>query len=316
MSQHHVITGGAGFIGYHLACALAGRGDTVDVVDNYSSPGSMERAVDLLGYHGSNVRIRQFDLVESAIPEDLIPGGATLWHLASPAAPALYKRFPVHTLRLGGAVLDALLTQTVRAGGRAVFASSSEVYGQPERWALHEGYRGSVSCDGPRSCYDEAKRYGEAVCAAYRIALDVRVVRIFNTYGPRLTDSRLVPSLIRSARTGRPFYVHGDGHQTRTLSYVDDTIAGLLAVYDAPSISGPVNVGSDLDPEVSVLELIDVVLGLPGAIAFPVLNVPPQDEDDPRSRFPVLDRLRELGWEPRVRMRDGLRRMLEWQLGR
>lgn len=309
-----LVTGGAGFLGYHLVRALLARDPftTVFVVDDMSSPRSAERAMQL---ESARVRVICADLVEwlGRQPSPDLRFGE-VWHLASPASPALYKRRPFTTLRLGGEALDRLLRMAGEHHARLVFASTSEVYGDPEIHPQPETYPGRVHCDGPRSCYDEAKRYGEALCAAARATgVDARVVRIFNTYGPELDrDGRLVPALLRSAATGEDFPLHGDGLQRRTLSFVSDTIAGMIAVGDADELRGPVNVGSDLNPELSVLAIAKLVQALPGARPFRIVAAPAQDAHDPQRRRPDLTRLRGLGWRPSVGLDEGLTLTLEW----
>ena len=318
-----LVTGGAGFLGYHLVLALLEEDPEVQVVvaDDLSTPGSRARALMLDAI--ARVWLEIGDLRDWVREGGLgrTPVCGEIWHLASPASPPLYKARPLDTLRLGGEVLDGLLSAAAHTGGRLIFASTSEVYGDPLRWS--DAHRlseltepGRVWCDGPRSMYDEAKRYGEALCAAWRTqaAVDARVVRIFNTYGPHQDhrDGRLVPRLLRSAVTGEPFPLHGSGLQTRTLAYVDDVVAGLLAVAHAPSVPGPVNVGSDIEGERSILDLVALVRQLPGAKPFEVVSHPRQDDHDPQRRFPDLTRLRSLGWQPRVGLADGLTRTMDW----
>jgi len=313
-----LVTGGAGFLGYHLCLALLARdpSTSVFVVDDLSSPRSRERAELLMARAPVRVRVVVADLLEwlgRLQAPDL--RFAEVWHLASPASPRLYKVRPLDTLRLGGVAVDRLISMADEHHARLIFASTSEVYGNPEIHPQPESYAGRVHCDGPRSCYDEAKRYGEALCAVARgIGQSARVVRIFNTYGPELDDGRLVPALLRSAATGEDFELHGDGLQRRTLAYVSDTIAGMLAVGKAEpgALQGPINVGSDLDPELSVLAIAKLVQALPGAKRFRIVSAPMQDAHDPQRRRPDLTRLRGLGWTPRVSLAEGLATTLEW----
>lgn len=320
-----LVTGGAGFLGYHLVVALLEEDPEVRVVvvDDLSTPGSRERAHRLTA-SSARVRLEDIEADAGAVLAARSLTVSEIWHLASPASPPLYKARPLDTLRLGGEVLDVLLSLANEDGARLIFASTSEVYGDPlsdstrpfRSLPLAEDEPGRVHCDGPRSMYDEAKRYGEALCAAWRTqaAVDARVVRIFNTYGPHQDhrDGRLVPRLLWSAATGEAFPIHGSGLQSRTLAHVSDTIAGMLAVARAPSVSGPVNVGSDLDGERSVADLVEIVRSLPGAKAFDAIPHPRQDEHDPRRRLPDLTRLRSLGWQPRVGLVDGLGSTLDW----
>jgi dTDP-glucose 4,6-dehydratase len=241
-----------------------------------------------------------------AEPVDLV------MHLASPASPLHYLRLPIETLR-GGSIgtMNALeLAQAHRA--RFLLASTSEVYGDPLVHPQTEGYWGNVNPVGPRSVYDEAKRFAEAATAAYRRdrGVDTAIARIFNTYGPRmrLDDGRAVPAFAKQAFTERPLTVAGDGSQTRSLCYVEDTVEGLLALA-ASGHPGPMNIGNDA--EITVLELARTVRDLAGSDC-PILFVD-LPEDDPRLRRPDTGLARDvLGWSPRVSLADGLTRTLAW----
>lgn len=312
-----IVTGAAGFLGRHVTARLLAEGGEVLAIDDESTPGASLAA--LRRAHGTTALLHahRCDLTRADALDGLwgrFPV-AEIWHLASPASPPLYKARQRDTLRLGGAVLDRLLAHAERNDARLLFASSSEVYGQPDpaEHPQREAYVGAVSCVGPRSMYDEAKRYGEALCVAWHheAGVDVRLPRIFNTYGPGMAraDGRLVTALLGAAVTGEPFWVHGGGGQTRSLSYVDDTVDGLFRVMRADLSAVPVNVGNDI--ELSVRDLVRVVEEVLD-VRVDVRESPRQDAHDPMQRRPDLSRLRSLGWEPRVRLSDGLCRTAAW----
>ena len=242
-----------------------------------------------------------------------VPGPVDLvLHLASAASPTDYLRLPIETLKVGSLGTLHALGLAAEKGARFVLASTSEVYGDPQQHPQRESYWGNVNPVGPRSVYDEAKRYAEALTTAYRLSrgTDTAIVRIFNTYGPRMRpdDGRAIPTFIRQALSGEPLSVAGDGSQTRSVCYVDDTIRGILALAesDAP---GPVNIGGP--QELPVADLAATVLevsGVPGSIRHIARPV-----DDPRVRRPDITLARELlNWEPRVQLRDGLARTIAW----
>lgn len=334
-----IVTGGCGFLGRAVVRRLLLEGRTVLVLDDFSTPGSREalpEATHLLPGGGrvfgtSNAVVCRLDLSDPRFARDQlfntftgIPGiyergVEEVWHLASPASPPLYKRRRLDTLRLGTRALDVLLELCAfgigtHGSARLLFASSSEVYGDPveAETPQRENYRGNVSSVGPRSCYDEAKRAGEAFCVAAReeLGVDARIVRIFNTYGPGMLpeDGRLVPKLLGAIARGTTFEIRGDGDQTRSFSYVDDTVSGLFAVMRAETWTGPVNVGGDL--ELSVRELVARCRVLFGELE--TVSAPAEDAHDPRRRCPDLTRLRTLGWSPAVGLDDGLHRTMEW----
>jgi dTDP-glucose 4,6-dehydratase len=306
--SHVVVTGGAGFVGSWLCERLLGDGNTVTCVDNLST-GRRENCAHLLGHDG-------FRLVVADVCDPLDPLVAEpvdlVMHLASPASPLHYLRLPIETLRGGSlGTLNALeLAEAHQA--RFLLASTSEVYGDPLVHPQPESYWGNVNPIGPRSVYDEAKRFAEAATAAYRRerGVDTTIARIFNTYGPRmrLDDGRAVPAFAKQTFTGQPLTVAGDGSQTRSLCYVEDTVAGLLALA-ASGHPGPVNIGNDV--EISMLELARTVRDLLGSDC-PIIFVD-LPEDDPHLRRPDTSLAREvLGWSPQVPMLDGLTRTLEW----
>jgi dTDP-glucose 4,6-dehydratase len=242
-----------------------------------------------------------------------VPGPVDLvLHLASAASPADYLRLPIETLKVGSLGTLHALGLAREKGARFVLASTSEVYGDPQQHPQSEEYWGNVNPVGPRSVYDEAKRYAEALTTAYRMSrqMDTAIARIFNTYGPRMRpdDGRAIPTFICQALAGEPLSVTGDGSQTRSVCYVDDTIRCILALAES-DIPGPVNIGGPL--ELPVIELAKTIIelsGLPGSIRH--IERP---ADDPRMRCPDTTLAQELlGWQPRVPLRDGLVRTIAW----
>jgi dTDP-glucose 4,6-dehydratase len=302
-----LVTGGGGFLGGHLCERLLDEGADVICVDDLSTsaPAAANILRDRPGY--------QF--VRHDISEPLSGRYAdvdTVFHLASPASPVDYLRLPVQTLRTGALGTANALDIAERCGARLVLASTSEVYGDPLEHPQSETYWGNVNPVGPRSVYDEAKRFAEALTFAYRRvrSADVGVARIFNTYGPRMRadDGRIVPTFASQALAGEPITVNGDGQQTRSLCYVDDTVAGLVALAKS-DFTGPVNIGNP--HELTVLQIAEIIRDLVGS-SSPIKFMPPS-EDDPQRRCPDITLAHEkLGWQPRVPYRDGLAVTLEW----
>ncbi|KJY43461.1 epimerase [Streptomyces sp. NRRL B-1568] len=304
-----VVTGGAGFVGSHLCERLIGDGAEVSCVDNLVT-GSRENTAALEQH-------RNFTFVEGDVSHSgtlaAIPGPVDLvLHLACPASPADYLRLPLQTLEVGSSGTRNALELARRDGARFLLASTSEVYGDPLEHPQSEGYWGNVNPIGPRSVYDESKRYAEALVSAYRRThgTDTAIVRIFNTYGPRMRagDGRAVPTFIRQALTGDPLTVAGDGSQTRSLTYVDDTVDGLLALAVSGS-PGPLNIGSG--DETTMLDLARQILDLTGSAS--TIEFVDRPADDPAKRRPDTEAARtQLGWEPRVECAEGLKRTVEW----
>ncbi|HEV2374856.1 MAG TPA: UDP-glucuronic acid decarboxylase family protein [Streptosporangiaceae bacterium] len=301
-----VITGGAGFLGSHLCDALIGRGDTVVCADNLST-GRLDNVGHLLGN-------RAFEFMDCDVAEGLHVAGPVdlVAHLASPASPPEYLRRPLATLAAGSHGTENALRLAHRHRARFLLASTSEVYGDPLIHPQPEEYWGNVNPIGPRSVYDEAKRYAEALVCAYRqtLGVDAGIIRIFNTYGPRMsgTDGRVVSNFIAQALAGAPLTVYGDGSQTRSFCYVDDLVRGLVAMADSAE-PGPVNLGNPA--EFTVDELGQLVLKLTGSPS-PV-EYRPLPTDDPARRCPVVTRARSLlGWEPATTLESGLRLTMEW----
>jgi dTDP-glucose 4,6-dehydratase len=301
-----VVTGGAGFLGSHLCEALLDRGDSVVVLDNLVT-GGQSNVAHLFGRPG-------FTFVEHDVSSYIwVPGEVdAVMHLASPASPKDYLEKPIQTLKVGSLGTHNTLGLAKAKGSRYFLASTSEVYGDPQVHPQSENYWGHVNPIGPRGVYDEAKRFAEAMTVAYHRyhGLDVRIVRIFNVYGPRMRpeDGRVVSTFIVQALLGKPLTVYGDGNQTRSFCYVEDEIRGFLALLDSDTL-GPVNIGNA--GEFTVRELADIVRELTGSSSEVVYE--PLPVDDPVQRQPDLTLAREaLGWEPVVSLRDGLSRTIPY----
>ncbi|MEU6881495.1 UDP-glucuronic acid decarboxylase family protein [Streptomyces sp. NPDC046712] len=304
------VTGGGGFLGSHLCEALLRRGDAVVCLDNFAT-GKPENIAHLHEFPA-------FEFILADVSEAVhVPGPIdAVAHLASPASPPDYLRQPLQTLAVGSRGTENMLRVAQRNGARFLLASTSEVYGDPVIHPQDEDYWGNVNPVGPRSVYDEAKRYAEAVTMAYHRShgVDVGIVRIFNTYGPRMRphDGRVVSSFITQALAGEPLTIYGDGKQTRSFCYVDDLIRGIVAMLDS-SATGPVNLGNP--EERTVLELAELVLELTGSMSD--VQYHPLPTDDPTRRRPVITRAQEqLGWDPEVTVEQGLRRTVDWFLSR
>jgi dTDP-glucose 4,6-dehydratase len=301
-----VVTGGAGFVGSWTCERLLDLGAEVVCVDNLVT-GVRDNIAELEAS-------ARFTFVEADVSDGLDVPGPVNWvlHLASPASPLHYLALPVETLRAGSLGTLNALELAGRSSARFVLASTSEVYGDPLVHPQPETYWGNVNPIGPRSVYDEAKRFGEAATMAYRRArgVDTGIVRIFNTYGPRMRpdDGRALPAFATQALAGRPLTVAGDGSQTRSLCYVEDTVEGLIALADS-DVAEPVNIGDQF--EMSMLELAERVRNLAGSTSeITFVDLP---TDDPQVRRPDTTRARELlGWAPRTGIEDGLKRTLAW----
>ena len=319
MPKRILVAGGAGFIGSHLCEHLIERGDAVVCVDDLST-GSRS---NLVGLDGSD----RFSFVEADVCAPLsgqVSGDGigvldevfdVIVHLASAASPPAYLARPLETLDVGSTGTRLLLERARRDGARFVLASTSEVYGDPQVHPQHEGYWGNVNPIGERSVYDEAKRFAEALTMACHRSLDVDVgiVRIFNTYGPRLApdDGRAVSNFISQALRGEPLTIYGDGTQTRSFCYVDDLVAGLIAMIDA-DVVGPVNLGNP--NEFTLAELADRVVAATG-VRTGVVHLP-LPSDDPKVRRPDISRARDLlGWSPQVELAEGLELTVAWIRG-
>ena len=307
-----LVTGGAGFLGSWICDVLVAQGAVVTCLDNFSS-GLRSNIEHLLGREN-------FTLVEHDISRPIFfdERFELVMHLASRASPFEFERFPIQILKANTLGIWVALGIAKKHRARFLYASTSEVYGNPpdEFIPTPESYNGNVNPVGPRSCYDEAKRAGEAFVMAYRLehGLDTRIARIFNTYGPRMRAGdiygRVVPRFIEQALKNKPITVFGDGSQTRSFTYVTDEVEGLLRLAGMDGIEGEVvNIGNNR--ETTILELAELVRKLCGSsseIAF--LPLP---KDDPRRRCPEIGKAKRLlGWEPRVQLEEGLRRTIEW----
>ncbi|MEV4784373.1 NAD-dependent epimerase/dehydratase family protein [Streptomyces tuirus] len=304
-----LITGGAGFVGSHLCARLLDAGTDVVCLDNLAT-GSRANVADLEPRPGF-----RFVRGDATDPEVLagLPGRFDLvLHFACPASPVDYLRLPLETLDVGSTGTRLALERARADDARFVLASTSEVYGDPLEHPQREDYWGNVNPVGPRSVYDESKRFAEALVTAHRGAhgTDAAIVRIFNTYGPRMRtgDGRAVPTFVTQALDGMPLTVAGDGGQTRSLCYVDDTVDGVLALA-ASAETGPVNIGGD--DEITMLELARRIIELTGS-ASRVRHVG-RPVDDPARRRPDTRLARErLGWTPQIGWADGLERTVGW----
>ncbi len=306
MSGRVVVLGGSGFLGSHLCDQLLARGDDVVCVDDFSTgrPDNVAHLAD----HDS------FALVEADISKAIpVDGDVTgVFNLASPASPPDYLALPLETLAVGSEGTRHGLELAHRHGARFLMASTSEVYGDPVVHPQAESYWGNVNPVGPRSVYDEAKRFSEALTMAHHRTLgtDVAIVRIFNTYGPRLRpdDGRVVSNFLLQAMRGEPLTVYGDGSQTRSLCYVADEVRGLLALFDS-DLTGPVNIGNP--DEYTVLQLARTIIDLLGSHS--TIEHRPLPTDDPTRRRPDITVARaELGWEPTTSLEEGLSRTAEY----
>lgn len=303
------VLGGAGFIGSHLCDAFVARGDEVIAIDDLSS-GSLQNIAHLQGN-------KAFSFTQSDITNDLSVDGPidAILNFASLASPPRYMSRRLHTLRTGSIGTENGLKLALQKGARFLQASTSEVYGDPTEHPQRESYNGNVNPIGPRSCYDEAKRYAEALCMAFQneYAADVRIVRIFNTYGPRLDpqDGRVVSNFITQALAGVPLTVYGSGTQTRSFCFVTDEVDGILRLLES-DYRAPVNIGNP--GEFTMLELASLVLEITGSKSELIFEPLPQD--DPIKRQPDISlAIRELGWQPTVALQDGLAVTIGWFKG-
>jgi dTDP-glucose 4,6-dehydratase len=306
-----LVAGGAGFVPSHLVDALLDRGCTVVAVDNFVT-GSKDNVAHLL-------EKPTFTLVEADISDGLPSHHPALaerfdaiLHLASPASPTDFANLPVEILRVGSVATLHLLDRAVADGARFLMASTSEAYGDPKEHPQRETYWGNVNPVGIRSVYDEAKRFSEAATMAYHRyrGLDAAIVRIFNTYGPRMRpdDGRAIPTFISQALRGEPITVHGTGDQTRSICYVDDLVRGILLLLDSTE-TGPVNCGTE--HELSMRQLAELIVSLSDSTSQ--VSYITRSADDPEMRRPDLTLARELlGYEPAVAPEDGLRRTIEY----
>jgi dTDP-glucose 4,6-dehydratase len=304
--KHAVVMGGAGFLGSHVCTWLVYSGAKVTCIDNLIT-GSAANVAHLMGD-------RKFRLIDYDVTDYLhVPGNVDyVLNFASPASPVDYLKWPIHTLKVGAFGTHKGLGLAYAKGATYFLASTSEVYGDPLVNPQPETYWGNVNPIGPRGVYDEAKRFAEALTLAYNRehGVDTRIVRIFNTYGPRMRpdDGRAVPAFFKAALENRPLPVFGDGSQTRSLCYVDDEVEGILRLLLSDE-TGPVNIGNP--EEVTMLELAETVQDVVGN--HPGIELHPRPTDDPMVRRPdTIKAERVLGWKAQITLREGLSRTLPW----
>jgi dTDP-glucose 4,6-dehydratase len=301
-----LISGGAGFIGSHLCDFFIQQNNEVICVDNFIT-GQQENISHLLGnpkFHFINADVSEpltVDLEVSAI-----------LHFASPASPKDFTKYPIQIMRANGFGTYHLLELARRKQARFLLASTSEIYGDPLVHPQSENYWGNVNPIGVRSVYDESKRFAEALAFAYKrkFGIAIRIARIFNTYGPRMRvlDGRVVPNLILRALRGEPLTIYGDGSQTRSFCYIDDMVCGIVKLLDA-DISEPVNLGNP--DEFTILELANLIIELTGTKSS--LEFIPLPQDDPKKRKPDISKAKRLlSWEPKVSLRQGLKKTIDW----
>ncbi len=299
-----LVTGGAGFLGSHLCEELLSRGNRVICVDNLDT-GSLVNIAHLRDHDFVFVNV---DITEPYFIDEPVD---SVFHFASPASPIDYLRLPLHTLKVGSYGTHNTLGLAKRHRARFLTASTSEVYGDPKEHPQKESYWGHVNPIGPRGVYDEAKRYAEALTMAYHTqqGVDTAMVRIFNTYGPRMRpyDGRAIPTFLRQALQDQPITLFGDGSQTRSFCYVDDLVRGILALSDS-GYHNPVNIGNP--KEFTLLELAEAVIEITGSKSEIVHE--PLPTDDPKVRQPDITLAKQiLNWEPQIELREGLRKTIE-----
>jgi len=299
-----LVTGGAGFLGSHLCDELLRRGHHVICVDNLET-GSLTNIEHIRAPEFTHVNLDIIEPYHVEQPVDFV------YHLASPASPIDYLRLPLHTLKVGSYGTHHTLGLAKKHRARFLIASTSEVYGDPQVHPQPETYWGHVNPIGPRGVYDEAKRYAEALTMAYhrQQGVDTAIMRIFNTYGTRMRpyDGRAIPTFLRQALQDRPITIFGDGSQTRSFTYVDDLIRGMILLAESGEHL-PVNIGNP--NEFTLLELAQAVIEITGSGSPIVHEALPTD--DPQIRQPDITRARELlSWEPGVELREGLQRTID-----
>ncbi len=309
-----VVTGGAGFLGSHLCDKLIEQGHEVICIDNLLT-GNEENIAHLKsGASRTNFSFIKHDVV-NPLPEDI--QADQIYHLASPASPnknnpKSYIALSFETMQVNSTGTWNLCEWATKSRTKFLFASTSEVYGNPKETPQKEEYRGNVSTTGPRACYDESKRFGETITSAFvrSRGLDGRIVRIFNTYGPRMADDgRVVITFVKAAKESKPFPVFGDGKQTRSFCFVSDMVDGIIAAMEKGEKGEVYNLGNP--NEFSVLELAEKVKKLTGSTSD--VEHKPLPEDDPRQRCPDITKAKQnLGWEPKIDLEDGLKRFIDY----
>ena len=302
-----LVTGGAGFIGSHLCELLHAEGHEVICLDNFFT-----------GHRGNIATLLtsdRFKLIEADVTRPIMLSVDEIYNLACPASPVHYQRNPAETVKTSVIGASNMLNLALASRAKILQASTSEVYGDPQVHPQSESYWGNVNPIGPRACYDEGKRCAETLFFAHHLQhrLPIKVIRIFNTYGPRMqpNDGRVVSNFIIQALSGHPITVFGDGSQTRSFCYVDDLIAGMTAVMNdtPPAFTGPINLGNPT--ELNIFALAELIIEMTGSKSDLVLK--PLPEDDPKQRCPDISLAKaELGWTPSVDLRDGLMKTIEY----
>lgn len=301
-----VVTGGAGFIGSHLTTKLLDQGHQVVVIDNFIT-GSRKNLEHLST--SEKLTIIEHDISKPIYVAEKID---RIYHLASPASPIDYQKLPIQTLKVGALGTHNILGMAKLHNACILLASTSEVYGDPLVHPQKEDYWGNVNPVGPRGCYDESKRFAEALVVAYRDYHNVktRIIRIFNTYGPRmrLNDGRVVPAFMSQILAGKDLTIFGDGSQTRSFCYVSDLVRGMMAVMEQDD-TNPINIGNPL--EITIKEFAEKIIKLNGSKCK--LSFGPLPEDDPKRRRPDISRAKKvLNWEPEITLEAGLKKTMDW----
>jgi len=299
-----LITGGAGFIGSHLCERLLNEGNEVICLDNFFT-GSKDNIVHLMNNP-------YFEVIRHDIEEPILIEVDEIYNLASPASPIHYQKDPVKTIRTNVMGAINVLELAKRTGAKVLQASTSEVYGDPEIHPQVEEYRGNVNCIGVRACYDEGKRCAETLFFDYyrEYGIDIKVVRIFNTYGPKMTlnDGRVISNFISQALQNRDITIYGDGSQTRSFCYISDLIDGMIKMMNS-SITGPINLGNPT--EISILNLAKKIIELTDSKSKIIFK--PLPEDDPKQRQPDIEKAKKyLNWKPSINLEEGLKKTIEY----
>lgn len=304
-----LVTGGAGFIGSHLIDRLLERGDSVICVDNFFTGQKKNIAHHL---SSPNFTLLEHDIVQPLFGIDV----DQIYNLACPASPIHYQYNPIKTVKTSTIGMINMLGVAKRCNARILQASTSEVYGDPAEHPQTESYLGNVNTIGPRSCYDEGKRVAETLCMDYHRehSVDIRIIRIFNTYGPRMhpQDGRVVSNFIVQALSDKPVTMYGTGNQTRSFCYVDDLVTGMIAMMDQEESTGPVNLGNP--HEFSMKQLAEQVIKLTGSSSL--LEYKPLPQDDPKQRQPDISLAKKLlHWQPKIELIEGLQKTIEYFKG-
>jgi nucleoside-diphosphate-sugar epimerase len=317
INMTYLITGGAGFIGSFICEKLLAENNRVICVDNFIT-GQRKNIEHLLP--NPNFTLIEADVSTPSWKSSIIHHPSFIIHLASPAgpnpkSPKSYHALPIETYLVNSIGTHYLLELAKKHNAVFLFASTSEIYGDPEVHPQPETYWGHVNPIGPRAIYDESKRLGEAICASWsrKFGVQTRIARIFNTYGPRMNpdDGRAIPLFIQSAITNQPLTIHGDGHQTRSFCYVDDQVNGLLKLLHSDLNANPVNIGNPT--ELTIKQLVETIIQATNSKS--TIKYEQLPEDDPERRRPDISKAKKfLDWEPKVSFEEGLRRTIKWMM--